>query len=76
MQRRPRSNDERVQVWYGELASGDDLRENPQRRHQLKERHHIKGFEIGAASVMDVFERVGVIRGICDYGDGQQAKEW
>jgi hypothetical protein len=64
MQRRPRANDERVQVWYGKLASGDDLRENPQQRHQLKERYDIKGFETGAASVMDVFERVSVIRGV------------
>jgi nucleoside phosphorylase len=76
MQRRRRPDNERVQVWYGKLASGDDLRENPQQRRQLKERYDIKGFETGAASVMDVFEKVGVIRGVCDYGDGQQTREW
>jgi hypothetical protein len=52
------------------------LRDNPQRRRQLKQDYDIIGLETGATSVMDSLERVGVIRGVCDYADGQQAREW
>lgn len=72
----PRADNERVKVWYGRLGSGEDLRDNPQRRRQLKQDYDIIGLETGATSVMDSLERVGVIRGVCDYADGQQAREW
>jgi len=74
-QRQSRANDERIQVWYGKLGSGDDLKENPRKRHEPKERYDIIGLETGAASVMDVIEKVGVIRGVCDYGNGQNV-DW
>jgi hypothetical protein len=73
--RQSRANDERIQVWYGKLGSGDDLKEKPQKRHELKERYDIIGLETGAASVMDVIENVSVIRGVCDYGNGQNV-DW
>jgi hypothetical protein len=74
-QRQPRPDDERIRVWYGKLGSGDDLKENPQKRQELKDRYGIIGLETGAASVMDVIERVGVIRGVCDYGT-DQSEDW
>ena len=71
----PRPDDERIRVWYGKLGSGDDLRENPQKRQELKDSYDIIGLETGAASVMDTIDKVGVIRGVCDYGSGQ-GEDW
>jgi hypothetical protein len=57
-------------VWQARLR--EDLRDSPQRRRQLKENYDIIGLETGATSIMDVLERFVVIRGFCDYADGQQ----
>jgi len=73
--RQSRPDDERIRVWYGKLGSGDDLRENPQKRQELKDTYDIIGLETGAASVMDAIDKVGVIRGVCDYGAGE-GEEW
>ena len=73
--RQPRPDDERIRVWYGKLGSGDDLRENPQKGQELKDKYDIIGLETGAASVMDAIDKVGVIRGVADYGTGQ-GEDW
>jgi hypothetical protein len=52
------------------------LTDNPPRRRQLKENYDLTGLETGGTSVLNVLERLGVIRGVCDSADGQQTREW
>jgi nucleoside phosphorylase len=73
---RPARNElERTQVWYGNIGSGNSLMRNPQRRDELRDMYDLVGLEMEAASVMNTLP-TGVIRGVCDYGDGQKNKVW
>jgi nucleoside phosphorylase len=73
--RQPRPDSERTRVWYGLIGSGDKLMKNAQKRDELRDKYHIIGLEMEAAGIMNTI-RVGVIRGVCDYGDERKTKEW
>ncbi len=65
----------RTQVWYGPIGSGEKLMKNAQKRNELRDRYNVIGLEMEAAGTMDCIP-VGVIRGVCDYGDEHKNKEW
>ncbi|KAK1655047.1 nucleoside phosphorylase domain-containing protein [Colletotrichum phormii] len=74
--REPRPNNAaRTKVWYGPLGSGDKLMKNAEKRDALRDQYSIIGLEMEAAGIMNRLA-VGVIRGVCDYGDEQKKKEW
>ncbi|KAM0243985.1 hypothetical protein ACHAP5_006750 [Fusarium lateritium] len=66
---------QRTRVWYGPIGSGDKLLKNAKRRDELRDRHGIIGLEMEASGTMNRIP-VGVIRGVCDYGDRHKNKEW
>jgi len=70
---RPRS--ERTRVWYGSVGSGDRLMKNALERDKLRDKFNLIGLEMEAAGTINTIP-VGVIRGVCDYGDAQKNKEW
>ncbi|KAF6812302.1 hypothetical protein CMUS01_13093 [Colletotrichum musicola] len=73
---RPRRPDsERTRVWYGPLGSGEKLMRNARQRNELRDRFNVIGLEMEAAGTMNRIP-VGVIRGVCDYGDRHKNKEW
>ncbi|KAH7038361.1 uncharacterized protein B0I36DRAFT_284513 [Microdochium trichocladiopsis] len=73
---RPRRPDTaRTRVWYGPIGSGDKLLKNAQKRNELRDKYGVIGLEMEAAGTMNRIP-VGVIRGVCDYGDQQKNKEW
>lgn len=65
----------RIRVWYGPIGSGDKLMKNAQKRNELRDRYNIIGLEMEAAGTMDQIP-VGVIRGVCDYGDEHKNDDW
>lgn len=65
----------RTRVWYGPIGSGEKLIRNPRRRNELRDRYNIIGLEMEAAGTMNRIP-VGVIRGVCDYGDERKNKHW
>ncbi|KAJ5520907.1 nacht and wd domain protein [Penicillium fimorum] len=75
VQRKRRPDSKRTQVWYGPIGSGEKLMKNTQRRDELRDKHGIIGLEIEDAGTMNRIP-VGVIRGVCDYGDEHKNKEW
>ncbi|KAL7936145.1 hypothetical protein V8C35DRAFT_321097 [Trichoderma chlorosporum] len=72
-EQRPASR--RMRVWYGSIGSGDKLMKNAQKRNELRDKYNIIGLEMEAAGTMDQIP-VGVIRGVCDYGDEHKNDEW
>jgi nucleoside phosphorylase len=66
---------ERTKVWYGSIGSGDKLMKNAQKRDKLRDEFDLIGLEMEAAGIINTIP-VGVIRGVCDYGDAQKNKEW
>ncbi|KAM6510067.1 hypothetical protein FALCPG4_017696 [Fusarium falciforme] len=70
---RPANN--RTRVWYGPIGSGDKLVKNTERRNELRDKYNIIGLEMEAAGTMNRIP-VGVIRGVCDYGDEHKNKDW
>jgi nucleoside phosphorylase len=74
-EREPRPGSERTRVWYGPIGSGDKLVKNSRKRNELRDKHHVIGLEMEAAGIMNRIP-VGVIRGVCDYGDEHKNKEW
>jgi nucleoside phosphorylase len=65
----------RNRVWYGSIGSGDKLMKNAKKRDFLRDEYKIIGLEMEAAGTVEVIP-VGVIRGVCDYGDESKSKEW
>jgi len=66
---------ERTKVWYGPIGSGDKLVKNARKRDYLGDTFNLIGLEMEGAGIMNTIP-VGVIRGVCDYGDAQKNKEW
>ncbi|KAB8253293.1 nucleoside phosphorylase domain-containing protein [Aspergillus flavus] len=62
-------------VHSGLIASGSALMCSAQRRDQLRDEWDVCCFETEAAGLMNDSPCL-VIRGICDYSDGHQNKEW
>ncbi|KAH7462908.1 hypothetical protein FOMA001_g18466 [Fusarium oxysporum f. sp. matthiolae] len=75
VERPPRSAYQRTRVWYGPIGSGDKLLKNARKRNELRDRYGIIGLEMEAAGTMNRIP-VGVIRGVCDYGDRHKNKDW
>lgn len=77
VERSPRPNQayQRTRVWYGPIGSGDKLLKNAQKRNELRDKYGIIGLEMEAAGTMNRIP-VGVIRGVCDYGDRHKNKDW
>lgn len=73
--REPRPGSRRTRVWYGPIGSGEKLMKNAQKRNELRDKYNIIGLEMEAAGTMNLIP-VGVIRGVCDYGDEHKNKEW
>jgi nucleoside phosphorylase len=73
--RKPRDESERTRVWYGNIGSGNLMMRNARRPDELRDKYDLIGLEMEAAGVMNTLP-TGVIRGVCDYGDGQKNKEW
>lgn len=73
--RLPRVASQRTRVWYGPIGSGEKLLKNASKRDELRDKYNIIGLEMEAAGTMNRFP-VGVIRGVCDYGDMHKNKEW
>jgi nucleoside phosphorylase len=73
--REPRDESERTRVWYGNIGSGNSMMRNAQRRDELRDSHNLIGLEMEAAGIMNSLP-TGVVRGVCDYGDGQKTKDW
>ncbi|UKZ51739.1 hypothetical protein TrVGV298_005502 [Trichoderma virens] len=73
--REQRPHSKRNRVWYGSIGSGDKLMKNAQKRNELRDKYNIIGLEMEAAGTMDQIP-VGVIRGVCDYGDEHKNDEW
>ncbi|KAH8649473.1 nucleoside phosphorylase domain-containing protein [Tricladium varicosporioides] len=75
IERIPRDESERTRVWYGNIGSGNSMLRNSRRRDVLRDEHNLIGLEMEASGVMNTLP-TGVIRGVCDYGDGQKNKNW
>ena len=73
--RPPRLGSKRARVWYGPIGSGEKLVKNAQKRNELRDKYNVIGLEMEAAGTMNRIP-VGVIRGVCDYGDEHKNKEW
>ncbi|EKJ70317.1 hypothetical protein NXS19_004924 [Fusarium pseudograminearum] len=72
---RSKSNHQRARAWYGPIGSGEKLLKNAKKRNELRDRYGIIGLEKAAAGIMNRIP-VGVIRGVCDYGDRHMNKNW
>lgn len=70
-----RADSKRTRVWYGPIGSGEKLMKNAQKRNELRDKYNVIGLEMEAAGTMNRIP-VGVIRGVCDYGDEHKNKEW
>ncbi|KAF5010322.1 hypothetical protein FDECE_3527 [Fusarium decemcellulare] len=75
VERERRQDSKRTRVWYGSIGSGEKLMKNARKRDELRDKYGIIGVEMEAAGTMNRIP-VGVIRGVCDYGDEQKNKEW
>ncbi|RYP46560.1 hypothetical protein DL768_007242 [Monosporascus sp. mg162] len=75
VQRERRPESRRTRVWYGPIGSGEKLLKNAQKRNELRDKYGVIGLEMEAAGTMNRIP-VGVIRGVCDYGDRHKNKEW
>lgn len=75
VQRTLRPEPKRTRVWYGSIGSGEKLFKNVQKRNELRDKYDLIGLEMEAAGTMNRIP-VGVIRGVCDYGDVHKNKEW
>jgi nucleoside phosphorylase len=75
VERTPRDPSERTKVWYGPIGSGDKLVRNAQKRDELQSKFNLIGLEMESAGVMNTIP-VGVIRGVCNYGDAHKNDEW
>jgi nucleoside phosphorylase len=75
VEREPRQDSKRIRVWYGSIGSGEKLIKNAETRNKLRDRYDIIGLEMEAAGTMNQIP-VGVIRGVCYYGDEHRNKLW
>lgn len=67
--------DEEPVVYYGGIASGNQVIKHGATRDRLRKELGVLCFEMEAAGLMPDFPCV-VIRGICDYADSHKNKRW
>ncbi|KAL2782759.1 hypothetical protein BJX66DRAFT_345553 [Aspergillus keveii] len=72
--RAPRT-DTTPRIFYGLIASANQVMRDSNRRETLSRQHGILCFEMEAAGIMDVLPCL-VIRGISDYSDSHKSKQW
>jgi nucleoside phosphorylase len=72
--REPRLSDE-PQVYYGVIASGNQVMKHGPTRDRLAQELGILCFEMEAAGLMDQLPCL-VVRGVCDYADTHKNKQW
>lgn len=72
--REPRVSNE-PRVYYGLIASGNQVMKHGQTRDRLAQEFGILCFEMEAAGLMNQLNCL-VIRGICDYADSHKNKRW
>ncbi|KAK6501370.1 hypothetical protein TWF481_009212 [Arthrobotrys musiformis] len=65
----------RPMIFYGSIASANQVMKDAKTRDQLRQELGILCFEMEAAGLMDNFPCL-VIRGICDYADSHKNKQW
>lgn len=75
IRRKQRPSSTRTQVWYGPIGSGEKLIKNTENRNELRDKYNIIGLEMEAAGTINRIN-VGVIRGVCNYGDRHENKQW
>jgi nucleoside phosphorylase len=74
-EREQRPGSKRTRVWYGPIGSGDKLVKNSRKRNELRDKYNVIGLEMEAAGIMNCIP-VGIIRGVCNYGDDHKNNEW
>ncbi|KAI9671219.1 MAG: hypothetical protein M1817_003726 [Caeruleum heppii] len=72
---RPPREFDRPMIYYGTIASGNQVMKHGPTRDRLQREHDILCFEMEAAGLMSCFPCI-VIRGICDYADSHKNKQW
>jgi nucleoside phosphorylase len=72
---RPERGGTEPAVYYGVIASGNQVMGHGSTRERLREELDVLCFEMEAAGLMDNFPCL-VIRGICDYADTHKNKRW
>ncbi|EED19577.1 Pfs, NB-ARC and TPR domain protein [Talaromyces stipitatus ATCC 10500] len=75
VKREQRPDSKRTRAWYGSIGSGEKLMKKAEKRNELRDKYDVIGLEMEAAGTMNQIP-VGVIRGVCDYGDEHKNKEW
>ena len=75
LQKRPLRNSRDPDIFYGTIASGDQVMANDIRREELRKEDKAICFEMEAAGLMNDFPCV-VIRGISDYSDTHKNARW
>ncbi|KAL4863582.1 hypothetical protein BDV12DRAFT_206383 [Aspergillus spectabilis] len=72
---RPERTSKEPYIYYGLIASGDQVMKDARTRDSTTQDLEILCFEMEAAGLMDEIPSL-VIRGICDYCDSHKHKEW
>ncbi|KAI1158830.1 hypothetical protein F5B18DRAFT_65083 [Nemania serpens] len=74
VRRSPRHNNNPM-IYYGIIASGNQVIKHGPTRDRLAQQFDAICFEMEAAGLMDSLQCL-VIRGICDYSDSHKSKQW
>ncbi|KAK2788362.1 hypothetical protein FQN52_006686 [Onygenales sp. PD_12] len=72
---RPSRSENQTRIFYGLIASANQIMRNAGKRDKLARDYGILCFEMEAAGLMDIFPCL-IIRGICDYSDSHKNKQW
>ena len=72
---RPERSSAEPAIYYGLIASGNQLMRHGSTRERLRKELGVLCFEMEAAGLIDDFPCL-VIRGICDYADTHKNKHW
>ncbi|KAL2820250.1 nucleoside phosphorylase domain-containing protein [Aspergillus cavernicola] len=75
VQRTERISPQQSRVFYGLIASGNQLMRSAHERDKLGKEHNVLCFEMEGAGIMNSFPCL-IIRGICDYADSHKNKVW
>jgi nucleoside phosphorylase len=72
---RPKRIDTSPRIFYGRIASGNQVMKHGATRERLAQEHNVLCFEMEAAGLMDGFSCLPV-RGVCDYSDSHKNKRY
>ncbi|KAK7218965.1 hypothetical protein V2G26_006968 [Clonostachys chloroleuca] len=72
---RPPRETQNPKVYYGLVASGNQVMCDGMARDRLARKYGIVCFEMEAAGLIDITQCL-IIRGICDYTDSHKSKRW